>query len=67
VLVAASLHFAASLDRPTYSELSVVDSPIASGLVAEPFVLADGCVAVPTGPGLGIELDEELVAHLRTD
>jgi D-galactarolactone cycloisomerase len=67
VLVAASLHFAASLDRPTYTEYSVADSPIASGLVAEPFRLEDGCVAVPTGPGLGIELDEELVAHLRTD
>ncbi|MFN0156045.1 MAG: mandelate racemase/muconate lactonizing enzyme family protein [Gaiella sp.] len=65
VLVAASLHFAASLDRPTYSEFSVADSPIASGLVAEPFRLVDGCVRVPDGPGLGIELDEELVASLR--
>lgn len=65
VLVAASLHFASSLDRPTYSEFSVADSPIASGLVAEPFRLEDGRVAVPSGPGLGIELDEELVASLR--
>ena len=34
VLVAASLHFAASLDRPTFSEFSVADSPLAGGLLA---------------------------------
>ena len=34
VLVAASLHFAATLDRPTYSEFSVADSPLAGGLLA---------------------------------
>ncbi|MGL6278389.1 MAG: mandelate racemase/muconate lactonizing enzyme family protein [Gaiella sp.] len=67
VLVAASLQLASSLDRPLYTELSVADSPIAGGLVAEPYRLEDGCVAVPTGPGLGIELDEELVAALRVD
>jgi galactonate dehydratase len=33
---------------------------IGKGFFKEPFVLdADGCVAVPDGPGLGIELDEE--------
>jgi galactonate dehydratase len=32
---------------------------IGRGYLAEPFVLdADGCVAVPEGPGLGVELDE---------
>ena len=39
VLVAASLHFAATLDRPTFSEFSVADSPLVSGLLAEPFRL----------------------------
>ncbi|MCY7303350.1 MAG: mandelate racemase/muconate lactonizing enzyme family protein [Thermoleophilia bacterium] len=65
VLVAASLQFVASLDRPTLSEFSVADSPIASGLLAEPFLLEEGYLAVPCGPGLGVELDEDLVAHLR--
>jgi galactonate dehydratase len=33
---------------------------IGKGFFKDPFVLdADGCVAVPTGPGLGIELDED--------
>ena len=57
--------FVASLDRPTLSEFSVADSPIASSLLAEPFLLEGGHVAVPRGPGLGVELDEDLVAHLR--
>ena len=67
VLVAASLHFASTLERPTYTEFSVADSPLASGLLAEPFALAGGKLAVPTGPGLGIALDEGLVARLRAD
>jgi galactonate dehydratase len=32
------------------------------GYLKQPFVLSDGCVAVPTGPGLGIEVDEEALA-----
>lgn len=65
VLVAASLHFASTLDRPTYSEYSVADSPLAGGLLAAPFTLDGGTLAVPTAPGLGIELDEDLVRRLR--
>jgi L-rhamnonate dehydratase len=67
VLVAASLHYVASLDRPTYSEYSVAGSPLVSELLAEAFVLHDGRLAVPTGPGLGIELDDDVVARMRVD
>jgi L-alanine-DL-glutamate epimerase-like enolase superfamily enzyme len=65
VLVAASLHFAASLDRPTFSEFSVADSPLVNGLLVEQFALRDGKLAIPSGPGLGVELDESVVAQLR--
>lgn len=65
VLVAASLQFAATLPAPTFSEYSVAESPLAGGLLREPFALHDGRLAVPTGPGLGVELDEELVDTLR--
>jgi L-alanine-DL-glutamate epimerase-like enolase superfamily enzyme len=65
VLVAASLHFVAALAQPTWSEYSVADSPFVSALLAEPFVLRDGELRVPTGPGLGIDLDEELVERTR--
>jgi L-alanine-DL-glutamate epimerase-like enolase superfamily enzyme len=65
--VVASLHLACTLDRPTYSEYSVAESPLAGGLLAEPLPFADGRLAVPAGPGLGVELDEELVSSLRID
>jgi L-alanine-DL-glutamate epimerase-like enolase superfamily enzyme len=65
VLVAASLHFAATLDRPTLSEFSVADSPLVNGLLTEPFVLRKGRLAVPTGPGLGVELAEDVVERMR--
>jgi L-alanine-DL-glutamate epimerase-like enolase superfamily enzyme len=67
VLVAASLHFAATLDRPTYSEFSVADSPLVNGLLTEPFALRDGKLAVPAGPGLGVELDWDVVERMRVD
>ena len=65
ILVAASLHFTAALDRPTFSEFSVADSPLVNGILTEPFALDDGRLAVPAGPGLGIGLDDELVERLR--
>jgi L-rhamnonate dehydratase len=67
VLVAASLHFVASLPRPFMSEFSIADSPFVDQLLTEPFRLADGALAVPTGPGLGIELDEAMLARHRLD
>jgi len=34
-------------------------------LVAQPFHFEDGCVAVPSGPGMGVEVDEAKVARYR--
>jgi L-alanine-DL-glutamate epimerase-like enolase superfamily enzyme len=65
VLVAASLHFVAALDRPTYSEFSIADSPLVGDLLAEPFALHEGRLRVPTLPGLGVELDADVVARMR--
>lgn len=66
VLVAASLHFVATLDRPTFSEYSVAESPLVGRLLAEPFALdEEGRLPLPHGPGLGVALDEELVERLR--
>jgi L-alanine-DL-glutamate epimerase-like enolase superfamily enzyme len=65
VLVAASLHFVATLDRPTWSEFSVADSPLVNGILTTPFALRDGALEVPTGPGLGIELDEDMLQRMR--
>lgn len=65
VLVAASLHFVAALSRPTWSEFSVADSPLVNGILTQPFRLEDGALEVPTGAGLGVELDDEMVERWR--
>jgi L-rhamnonate dehydratase len=66
ILVAASLHFTAAISGATFSEFSVAGSPLVNGLLTRPFALdAEGRVPVPTGPGLGISLNEELVERLR--
>ena len=68
VLVAASLHFAATLDRPTL--LRVLGRRLAARRRdARRPVRAATTVGSPsrTGPGLGIELDERLLDRLRLD
>ena len=67
VLVAASLHFVATLEQPTFSEYSVADSPLVGGLLSEPFTLGDGKLTVPDGSGLGVNLDPDLLARLRVE
>ena len=66
VLVAASLHFVATLDRDQRSPSTRSPTRRSStGCSLSPFVLRDGRLAVPTGPGLGIELDETRLERLR--
>ena len=74
---AANLHLAASTACVT--EKCVIPITTLSGreqtkvagifytddLLTEPFAYHDGSLVVPDGPGLGIELDEEKVAHYR--
>ena len=36
-----------------------------NGILQEPFVLDEGCLAVPGGPGLGVELDLDAIDRLR--
>lgn len=67
VLVAASLHFTAALDKPTLSEFSVAQSPLVGELLATPFELVEGRLGIPTAPGLGIELDPEMLERMRYD
>jgi L-rhamnonate dehydratase len=66
IIKAASLHVNAVLPDALFQEYCVADTPINRTLVKERLpVEADGCVAVPSGPGLGIELDEEVVERYR--
>lgn len=55
--LAADLHLAAAMPVARYVEY-ITPSPYIEDIVAQPFSLDDeGMLAIPTGPGLGIELD----------
>lgn len=68
VLVAASTHFAASIPNGGMIEHTVSSSPIARDLVRREITFADGYVSVPLDrPGLGVEIDHEVLERLRVD
>jgi L-alanine-DL-glutamate epimerase-like enolase superfamily enzyme len=41
------------------------DRQLAEDIVQAPIALRDGMVALPEGPGLGVEVDEAAVARFR--
>jgi L-alanine-DL-glutamate epimerase-like enolase superfamily enzyme len=58
----------AVLPDALYQEYCIADTPINTSLTKERLPIdAEGFVAVPTGAGLGIELDEDVMAHYRVD
>ncbi|WP_108398089.1 mandelate racemase/muconate lactonizing enzyme family protein [Devosia submarina] len=66
--LAAGIHFIASLSafphsdnipKPTLLEYDLGANPLRTELLKEPIVVENGSIAVPQGPGLGIEVDEE--------
>ena len=73
VTEAASLHIASLLPEPTLMpgvdvpllEHDTTENRFLGELLREPFQLVDGSYAVPTAPGLGIELDERALERLR--
>jgi L-rhamnonate dehydratase len=65
ILVAASTHFAASMPQGSLIEYTVSESPLARQLVRNKVVFENGYVHVPEGPGLGVELDEQIVSKYK--
>jgi L-rhamnonate dehydratase len=63
--LAASLHFLATVPNSVYLEYCVEQGPLRKQLTKQTFPVEDGMVAVPEAPGLGIELDEEIVSKYR--
>jgi L-alanine-DL-glutamate epimerase-like enolase superfamily enzyme len=59
VLVAACLHLIAAIPNSAFLEFSVTDSALRRELLVEPFKVVHGQVAVPTKPGLGIEINAD--------
>jgi L-alanine-DL-glutamate epimerase-like enolase superfamily enzyme len=65
LLTAASLHYNAVLPNALFQEFNVCDDPISRTLTKSPLRLADGMLAVPQGPGLGVEVNLETVNRYR--
>ena len=56
----------AVLPHAMYQEYCVADTPINRDLTQQTQPLdAEGCVAVPTGPGLGVEIDPAVLERYR--
>ena len=61
VLVAASIQLIAAIPHAPFLEFSVTESAIRKELLLTPFKQKDGYVDVPQKPGLGIELNPEII------
>ncbi|MFJ5367785.1 mandelate racemase/muconate lactonizing enzyme family protein [Bosea sp. CER48] len=69
ICVAASLQLAAAAESFRTFECMVYENPLRDAftrpLVGEGSQLVDGKLAIPQGPGLGIEIDREALKHFR--
>jgi len=72
VVIAATLQLLAVTPEPTeiddsYGSLlewDTFENPMRTDLLKEPLTVSGGRVAIPPGPGLGVEVDEETVRRL---
>lgn len=67
ILLAACLQFCAATEGADLLEYSMSKSPIRRNLTSTQLPVEDGYVAVPEGPGLGVEIDRETLAGLTHD
>jgi L-rhamnonate dehydratase len=65
VLLAASLQFSSTLTDQRLVEHPITPSVEAGSIVVNPPRAAGGLAPVPTGPGLGVELDEDEIDRRR--
>jgi D-galactarolactone cycloisomerase len=74
ILIAATVHLIALLPDPHWGlptdtpmlELDQSENPWRTEIVKEPLPFEDGFVAVPTRPGLGIDVNEDVVRKYAT-
>jgi L-alanine-DL-glutamate epimerase-like enolase superfamily enzyme len=66
LLTAYSLHLIGSLAKPLFVEFNVSQSALTRGVCGGALKLnGDGTVSIPTGVGLGVEVDKEFVERHR--
>jgi L-alanine-DL-glutamate epimerase-like enolase superfamily enzyme len=61
IIKAASLHLLGAMPHATFLEYCVQETALNQLLTVERFPVVDGMVALPERPGLGIEIDEDVV------
>jgi L-alanine-DL-glutamate epimerase-like enolase superfamily enzyme len=64
IIKAASLHLNAVLPEALFQEYCVAETPINTYLTRQRLPLKDGYVDVPTAPGLGVDLDPDVLDRL---
>jgi L-alanine-DL-glutamate epimerase-like enolase superfamily enzyme len=67
IVTAASVQLAAAFDAVPYIELDVRPNPLRDDIAFPGPVARNGWVEVPTGPGLGVELDRDRVEQFVVD
>ena len=67
ILVAATLHMAAIVPDIPFAEYTVSESPLRRELVNVATTLKDGIATIPQEPGLGVEVNEEIVERYLMD
>lgn len=65
ILLSASVHFLAATEHGTLMEFSQSNSPLFRKLVANQIQFDNGYVTVPDTPGLGIELDQDIIEKYK--
>jgi L-alanine-DL-glutamate epimerase-like enolase superfamily enzyme len=65
LLTAASLHLNAFQRRAVFVEFNTSQGPLSRAMVKTPLKMTDGYVPVPTGPGLGLEVNEATLEKYR--
>lgn len=63
IIKAASLHVLAAMDEAEYLEYCIQESVLNQRLVRQRFPVIDGQVEIPQEPGLGIDLDEQVLSE----
>ncbi len=48
-------------------EIDNTGNPFITDLLVEPLLVEDGLLKIPSGPGLGLELNQDVIERLRLD
>lgn len=65
--LAAALHLSAAIPNFRIYEYNRLPNPLRDDLTTQPFEFAHGALTVPTGPGLGIEIDWARAEEFRAE